>query len=79
MKVVIVADIDIADDVNTCVIGYSSKDGWEEVEVTPRQLPEECDDATEIYNAHGEIDCYQLTDYARGWNACLDEIMGEIE
>lgn len=42
-----------------------------------RPLPEECDDATEIYNAHGEIDCYQLTEYARGYNACLEEIQND--
>lgn len=42
-----------------------------------RPLPEECDDATEIYNAHGEVDCYQLTDYAEGWNACLEEIQND--
>lgn len=46
-------------------------------EVKP--LPEECDDAIEIYNAHGEVDCYQLTDYARGYNACLEDIIGKEE
>ena len=44
-----------------------------------KPLPEECDEATEIYNAHGEVDCYQLTEYARGYNACLEEITGEKE
>lgn len=44
-----------------------------------RPLPTECSDSTKIYNAHGEIDCYQLTEYARGWNDCLDEIEGETE
>lgn len=49
----------------------------EDVDVRP--LPTECSDSTEIYNAHGEIDCYQLTEYARGWNACIDAITGETE
>ena len=44
-----------------------------------KYLPEECDDVTKIYNTHGEVDCYQLTDYARGYNACLEEITGKEE
>lgn len=72
MKVVIVADIDIADDVNTCVLGYSSKKGWEEVEVTPRPLPQWKD---ECYH-YGEL---AKNRFAVGYNACLDEIIGEIE
>lgn len=54
MKVVIVADIDIADDVSTCVLGYSSKNGWEEIEVTPRSLPQEGTEFDVIDNKTGK-------------------------
>ncbi len=63
MKVVIVADINIAEDVSTCVLGYSSKNGWEDIDVTPRPLPSK--------------DYWHKKDYADGWNDCLDEITGE--
>lgn len=70
MKVVIVADIDITNDVNTCVLGYSSKDGWEEVEVTPKPLPQKKDIGILEGTILGQVE--QLV--FEGWNACLEEI-----
>lgn len=77
MKVVIVADIDIADDVGTCVLGYSSKKGWEEIEVTPRPLPQR-EKVDERYMNDGLLRCTEIM-YAGGWNDCLNEITGETE
>ena len=62
MKMVIVADLDLAEDVDTCILGYSSKDGWEELDVKPIRLPHKL-----------QADWY--TDgYKEGFNACLEEI-----
>ena len=86
MKAVLVIDMPDDIDISKVKIGgdgniYYIRDG-ERASIIGnikniKPLPEECDDATEIYNAHGEIDCYQLTEYARGYNACLKEIMGD--
>ena len=74
MNVVIVADLDMAEGVNTCVLGYCSEYGWEELDVVPRPLPQK-------KNAYKFKDFNRLIENAQveGWNACIDEIMGETE
>ena len=74
MNVVIVADLDMAEGVNTCVLGYSSEYGWEEFEIKPRPLPQK-------KNAYKFKDFNRLIENAQveGWNACLDAILGETE
>lgn len=71
MNVVIVADIDMAEDVKVCVLGYCSEYGWEELDVVPRPLPQKMKRRT----TDGAIDLI----YATGYNKCLEEITGETE
>lgn len=81
MKVVVTFDIDEKNLYDLVVMAkvYRKKDGYKEFvsvenNLPLRPLPNKCDDVIEIYNAHGEIDCYQLTEYARGYNDCLEEL-----
>lgn len=74
MKVVIVADINIAEDVSTCVLGYSSKNGWEEIDVIPRPLPKQFT-LDEILMAKDVNTAIEM----RARNDFLEEITGEAE
>lgn len=76
MKVVIVADIDMAEDVKVCVLGYCSKYGWEEVEVEPKPLPTKkvpyFDPNANTYDEEKERSIMNEID---GYNRCIDDIL----
>ena len=77
-----IAIVDMPDDVfdiyeELTIRGNINFDGEHLLVMTLKPLPERDENVVPIYGLHGIA--YQSTEYARGWNDCLDEITGETD